>query len=363
VSTTAKRPIHQFVPALTYGDAISNHTIELKRLLHRLGHPSEIYVLECDPRVASHCRPLSDYRDDPDDVLLYQYGSSTDLTQYLMPRIKRTILYYHNVTPPDFFAAIEPEVATNLARARLELLEMAGGVRSAVTVSEYNRRELEAMGYDNVKVLPLLFDLPALRTSAATRYGQRVVRTYRDGHVNILFVGRLAPNKRQDDLIRALRYYRRLIDRRARLLLVGSAPSFRYQAYLEMLAEHLDTTDGIHFIGQVEMDKGFGAYYEAASVFLCLSEHEGFCVPLIESMYCDLPVIAYASTAVPETMGGAGMLVTEKRYDVIGELIHCVVTDQRLRDQITATQRDRAAAFRRDAVEAEFQVWLTSLDG
>jgi glycosyltransferase involved in cell wall biosynthesis len=362
MSARNKRPIHQFLPLLSYGDAMSNHAIELMKLLRKWGHRSEIYVMDCDPRVARYCRHYTSYYDEASNVLIYQYGMRSSLTHFMAERLERVVLYYHNVTPGYFFVPIEPEVAASLECAREELRQLAGSVRLAVTVSEYNRRDLQALGFGRVVVLPLLFDLPALQRSADSRYGQDIVRRYRNGYLNILFVGRLAPNKRQDDLIRALVYYKRLIDPRVRLLLVGSSPSFRYRAYLEMLAEHLEVSDDVHFVGQVEMERGFGGYYKAADVFLCLSEHEGFCVPLVESMYCDLPVIAYASAAIPETMGESGLLITEKRYDLIGELVYLLANDETLRQQIISGQRSRVQAFRREIVEAQIRSWVETLD-
>ncbi|MGQ9581790.1 MAG: glycosyltransferase family 4 protein [Armatimonadota bacterium] len=341
---------------------MSNHTIELMKLLRKWGHRSEIYVVDCDPRVAQYCCHYTSYQDSDEDVLMYQYGTSSELTRFLIPRLHRTILSYHNVTPAHFFASVEPEIATILQKARDDLYTLAGHVKAVITDSEYNRCDLQTMGFRDITVLPPLFDLSALQRSAESRYGRRIVQRYCDGYLNILFVGRLAPNKCQDDLIRALVYYKRVIDARARLILVGGSPSLRYRVHLEMIAKHLGVEEDVHFVEQVRMERGFGGYYKAASVFLCLSEHEGFCIPLIESMYCDLPVIAYASSAIPETLGGCGILVTEKRYDVIGELMYNLANDQELRQELLLSQHLRAETFRKEVVEAQFRSWIARLE-
>ena len=356
-----RRAIHQFVSTLGYGDAISNHTIEMMKTLRAWGHASEIFVEMCDPRVAKCCRPYTTYEDDPDDILVYQYGVGSQLTDFLRSRMNRTVLYYHNVTPPHFYENIDPELAGRLKRGRDDLRRRCGEFKGALTVSEHNRQELLAIGFDDVEVIPILLNLPALTRSAACLAGRRIEKQFDDGYVNILFVGRLSPNKKQEDLLQALAYYRHLVDSRARLLLVGSWGNFRYKARVEMLAEHLGISECTHFSGHLELGDGFGGYYRAATVFLSLSEHEGFGVPLIESMYFGVPIIAYESSAVPETLGGCGFLLTEKRYDVIGELIYNLVTDQALTQQVVRKQRERLAAFDRATVQSQIKSWVESL--
>lgn len=358
---TTKRAIHQMMASLSYGDAISNHAIELRRLLHKWGHPSEIYVELCDPRVAPHCRPFTTYQDDPDDLLIYHYGIGSKLTDFLQSRMDRTILHYHNITPPHFFEELDREFAAWLRRGRDDLRRLRQSFRGAAAGTEYNRQELRDMGFTTVGAVPYLLILSELEKSANSPAGRRIQQRFKDDYVNILFVSRFAPNKKQEDLLRALAYYKELIDPRARLLLVGNWGNFRYKVRLEMLAEQLGIWSDVHFSGHLELADGFAGYYKAGSVFLCLSEHEGFGVPLIESMYFDLPVIAYKSTAVPETLGGSGILVTEKRYDIIGELIYKLVTDQTLRQQVLHKQRERLAAYDASVASEQIKAWIESL--
>lgn len=358
----SRRPIHQFIPLLTYGDAMSNHAIELRKVFGRWGHPSEIYVETCDRRVARHCQHYTTYHDDPGDILIYQYGLGSSLTDFLASRLGRTILYYHNVTPPEFFELGDPEFAATLRQGRDDLCRLAERVKGVLTDSEYNRQDLLRMGFGSVTVMPLLLDLATLEASANCAAGRRTRNQFNDDCVNILFVGRLSPNKRQEDLLQALAYYRAVIDTRVRLLLVGGWRNFRYRARLEVLAEHLNVAPYVHFSGHLEMEAGFGGYYGAATVFLSLSEHEGFGIPLVESMHFNVPIVAYASSAVPETLGGCGLLVTQKRYDVIGELIHLLAVDSTFRDQVVRAQRKRLADFRRDVVEAQIRQWMAPLD-
>jgi glycosyltransferase involved in cell wall biosynthesis len=196
-------------------------------------------------------------------------------------------------------------------------------------------------GFRHVEVLPLCIALNSLLVSAESLAGQEVVARYAGGAVNILFVGRLVPNKRQDDLILAFSAYHHLVNTNSRLILVGSeahAPGYRLE--VQSLAASLDLADHVHMPGAVSREE-LGGYYQVADLFLCLSEHEGFCIPLVEAMAFNLPVIAYRSTGVPYALGGAGLLVSEKRYDLIAELMELVLQDEALRGRLLAGQRRR----------------------
>lgn len=351
--------IHQFSPGLSYGDAISNYAINLKLLLHAWGYQSEIYVINSDPRVAKYCKSYHAYEYRSGDILIYHYGAASEITAFLLNWLDRLVIVYHGITPPHFFA--EDVTMAGLQNQAKEDLQKLSTAPCAIGDSDYNCRDLRALGFKDVQTLPVLLNLSNLNKFSDTEAHQRILHRLNDGYVNILFVGRLAPNKRQDDLIRFLAYYKALINPQARLLLIGSAPLPWYKAMLEIQAEQLGIADDVHFLGHVTLKDGFSAYYRGSTVFLSMSEHEGFGIPLLESMYFDLPVIAYAVTAVPETMGEAGILINEKRYDVIGELVHLVATDQSLREKILRKQQEQLNCFDRVRLERQFQAWILEL--
>jgi glycosyltransferase involved in cell wall biosynthesis len=352
--------IHQIIDCLSWGDATSNHTRLLRELLCSWGICSEIYVRDCDPRLSRECYPLEECHPESDDWLIYQYSLDSPLTDFALAHAEQTYLSYHNITPPSFFTTIDPAFAKRLQRAVSDLERMRN-LAGAVSVSHFNCEQLEALGFTPVYYVPLLFFLDELQTSASGSRGRKLYGRLHDGLQNIIFVGRVAPNKRFEHLIYAFHYYQRLIEPASRLLLVGVSPHNVYQAYLDMLVNDLNLTGRVMFTGRVPFNAGFGAFYQAADAFLCLSEHDGFCVPLVESMYFDLPIIAYSAAAVPETLGDAGILVTEKRYDVIGELIYNLVNNQVLRQQIVQKQRERLADFQRGTVESQIKDWVESL--
>ena len=215
-----------------------------------------------------------------------------------------------------------------------------------------------ACGFARVDVLPYFVTFDELHASAHSPIGCDVTARYASNRVNVLFVGRLVLNKRQDDLVRVMNYYQRLIDPEARLILVGgdaNAPGYRLE--LKTLIEVLGCA-ACGAAGSIGPHEGLGGYYQAATVFVCLSEHEGFCVPLLEAMAFDVPVIAFQSTGVPYALGAAGLQLADKRYDIVSEAIALVHADRTVREQLIAAQRQRLLDFRTEHVAAQLQAYL-----
>jgi len=337
------------MPGFLYGDAVGNQATRIRDLLRRWGYRSQVYAQFRDRRLDN---PGEDYcrcRPAPDDLVIFHYSIGSPVTEFVRRLPCRVLVYYHNVTPAGFLRGYNEPLADLLDQGRRELAWFTD-TAFALAASEYDRQELLALGFHRVEVLPYLVTFDALQASADSAAGREVVARYkgpgpvgRDGDaVNLLFVGRLVPNKRQDDLLRAYSAYYHLINPHSRLLLVGSdsnAPGYRLE--LEAMAAAFGLSDSVVVPGAVGTHEGLGGYYRAATIFLCLSEHEGFCIPLIEAMAFNVPVIAYRSTGVPYAMGGAGMLVDAKCYDLIAELIDLLVRNQAVRERVLAGQRRR----------------------
>jgi glycosyltransferase involved in cell wall biosynthesis len=281
----------------------------------------------------------------PDNILIHHFslGSRASRIAYALP--DRMVLVYHNITPPEYFVDIHPLLTQQCFLGRRELRFYATRCDLALGDSEYNRRELEAAGFPATDVLPVVPDFSHL--AGPPNYMQ--ARAFDDEWVNVLFVGRMIPNKRIEDVIRWFYSYKRWHNPRARLLLVGSYGGFeRYIAMLHQFIARLGATD-IYFQGHVTNEE-LVAYYELADVFLCASEHEGFCVPLVEAFHMGVPVIAFAAAAVPATLDGGGMLVTDKNPAEVAALIDALVTNDAfhthvLRTQDAALQRLEARDF------------------
>ncbi len=332
------------MPGCLYGDAMGNQAFRIRELLRQWGFKSQIYAQSRDQRVSDPGKDYAHYRGNPDNLLIFHYSIGSPLTEFVRQLPDKVIVYYHNVTPPGFVRRYNPGLATQMERGRRELA-LFQDAPFAWAASEYNRLEMLDLGFEKVAIMPYFIYLDQILTSATGAAGREIIARYDDGWVNILFVGRLAPNKRQDDLIRAFNYYHRLVNPRSRLILIGSdlnTPGYRLE--LETMTEVLGL-DHVHIPGSVGLREGLGGYYQAATVFLCLSEHEGFCIPLLEAMAFDVPILAFKATGVPYALGEAGILVNRKRYDVIGESIDLLAHDEGLRQRVIARQRQRLAGF------------------
>lgn len=333
---SSRRPVvHQVLATLGYGDAIGHEVLGIQRVLRAAGFESDIFVETVDPRLESLTR---DYRElvdasAPDNLLLHHFsiGSKASRTAYALP--DRMALIYHNITPPEYFAAVHPTLARQCFRGRRELHAYIDRCDLALGDSEFNRRDLESLGFPRTAVLPVVPDLSHLDNAA----DWFVARQFDDDWTNILFVGRVIGNKKIEDLIHIFRAYQTTFNPRSRLLIVGVFSVFeRYFAALTHMANELRLSD-VHFVGHVS-DAELIAYYEAADLFLCASEHEGFCVPLVEAFYKQVPVLAYAATAVPSTMDGAGVLYEDKRPMHVAAVMDAILSDPGLQDRIVDGQ-------------------------
>jgi glycosyltransferase involved in cell wall biosynthesis len=333
--------IHQVLATLAYGDAIGHEVLGIQRVLQEAGYESGIFVETADLKLESLTR---DYRElvdasHPDNLLLHHFsiGSKASRTAFALP--DRMALIYHNITPPEYFAGIHRTLARQCFRGRREIRAYIDRCDLAMGDSEFNRQDLEGLGFSRTAVLPVV---PGFSHLDRPPNGF-VADQYDDDWTNILFVGRVITNKKIEDLIRFFHAYHTEFNPRSRLLIVGAFSMFeRYLAALHHLMAELQLSH-VHFSGHVS-DEELVAYYGVADLFLCASEHEGFCVPLVEAFYSGVPVLAYAATAVPATMDGAGVLFEDKDPRFVAGLIDAIVSDPDLQDAILAGQ---AAALER----------------
>jgi glycosyltransferase involved in cell wall biosynthesis len=198
-----------------------------------------------------------------------------------------------------------------LRAGRRQLRELASRTVLGLADSAYNASELDALGYEETRVVPILFDRDDLHVDVDAATRDRLERERIDGSSTWLFVGQVAPHKAQHDIVKALATYRKVFDPRARLRLVGFPLSRTYVEALEHYVADLGLTDAVEIAGSVP-DAALGAYFATSDVYVCLSEHEGFCVPLLEAMHHGVPVVAYGAGAVPETLGNGGLLLSRK---------------------------------------------------
>ena len=338
--------IHQFVPVLEPG-AVGAHAIAARTVLRDAGYESEIFATEISPvYVNVGGLDARDYgrrvRAAPTDRLVYHLAIGSRLADMLRERTETLIVDHHNLTPLRYFDGWAPVAAWGVSWGRTQLAALATRAALGIGDSHYNELELIDAGYPRTTTVPILVPPESLAVPAddavVTRLrGEAAGATW-------LFVGRLAPNKAQHDIVKAFAAYRRFHDPQARLLLVGGSSSEIYELALERFVGRLGLNGAVDVTRSVT-PQALAAYYEVADVFVVCSEHEGFCVPLLEAWHHGVPIVAYAATAVPETLGDAGLLLDEKDPYTVATAVDRVLRDAAVRDALIAAGRRRLRTF------------------
>ena len=335
--------INQWIPAAHRGDAVGDSARGVRDLLRRQGHEADIFALSIDADLGDEIRPFSDPAARLGDVTVLHFAVPSPMTEALTTLRGRRVLQYHNITPAHFFAPYDAGMFRIAALGRTELQTLTGHIDLALGDSEYNRRELAAVGFSRTGVMPILVDTERLTNAPRVPTLERMLD---DGPTNILFVGRIAPNKKLEDHIRLAEHYKRYVDSDYRFIFVGrtnAVPRY-HSALLALIAEYEMPEGRFLFTGQVT-DAELATYYRMASAYVSLSEHEGFCVPLVEAMATGVPVLAFGAAAVPETLSGAGICFTPKDLERAAELLGLLVYDDKLRSSVLAGQKQRLADF------------------
>jgi len=334
------RAILQFITALNYGDAVSDEAVAIGRALRQWGYETTIYAQYIAPRMRGRAGLFYNFRPPHQRWLaIYHHSIASGLCSFVSGLDCPKIMIYHNVTPPEYFYGTNYFMGELARKGRADLASLAPHYVLGLGDSDFNRLDLEAAGFGRTGVLPLIIDFEKYRAAP----NPALMRRFSDGKTNLLFVGRVAPNKRQEDVIKTFYYYKQL-DPLARLILAGSDETTEsYRRWLDELVVTLGLSD-VLFTGRIDL-RDLVAYYQTASVFVSMSEHEGFGVPLIESMYFNVPIVAFASTAVPETLAGSGVLAKRKEYPTIASAVYQVVHDSHLRQRLIARGQQRLIDF------------------
>ncbi|MBN1487937.1 MAG: glycosyltransferase [Anaerolineae bacterium] len=349
--------VDQFLPKLSAGDAISNHALSLRSLLSEMGHTSELFSEQLPVDPVAPVKHFSQYSLESDDeqVLLLHFSAAYPavVLDWLEQLPVRKVLVYHNITPHTYFTGINPVYEARSKAGREQLSQLLPSlVGEAWGVSAYNCQELKSCGWSDPQVLPIVFE----PRDYALRPDRDVLRRCQE-KTNILFVGRVAPNKHLEDLILTFYYFKKYVRPNAHLRLVGSSGGMdKYLAYLQALVERLDLHN-VDFAGHVS-NAALLAYYQSANLYLSMSEHEGFGVPFLECMHFRVPIVAYKAAAVAETLGQSGVLITQKLYPAVAELIGLVLDADTLRERIIAQQHEHLHNFSPEVVRRKLESLL-----
>ena len=351
--------VNQWVPAAHKGDAIGDSARRVRDLLRRRGHLADVFALAIDDDLRDDVRPFADPAARGGDLTIFHFALPSPMTDAFASVPGARVLQYHNVTPAHFFAPFAPALVRLAALGRRELLTLAGRVDLALGDSEFNRRELESLGFAKTGVMPIAVDLGRI-TNAPRRPALEAILD--DDLTNILFVGRIAPNKKIEDHIRLAEHYKRYVDAECRFIFVGRYDVVpRYHAMvLALIQRYRMLPERFVFTGPVP-DDDLATYYRMSDAYVSLSEHEGFCVPLLEAMAGDLPILAYGATAVSDTLGGAGIEFVPKDLEFAAEALGALVFDEDVRERVLAGQRRRVRDFGDARTERELDRWLGEL--
>ena len=346
--------VNQWVPAAHKGDAIGDSARRVRGLLRNLGHQSDLYAMTIDDDLRGDVIPWTDAGATRGDLTIFHFALVSPMTSAFARLTSGRVLQYHNVTPAHFFAGYDAAIFRLAMLGREDLKSLVGHTDLAFGDSEYNRQELESLGFTNTGVFPIAVDTGRI-TGAPRRPALETVLA-EEGWRNFLFVGRIVPNKKIEDHIKLAEHYKRYVDEQYRFIFVGKTDATpRYFAAIqEMLERYRMPAGRFIFTGPVP-DEDLATYYRMASAYISLSEHEGFCVPLLEAMAADVPVMAYAAAAVPDTLGGAGVQFAPKDLEHAAELLGELAYNDTLRAQVIAGQRRRLADFGDERIRSELE--------
>ena len=327
--------VHQIVTSLTYGDAISNETLAIKKFLNEEGIESEIYGYYHHPKLSKYFNHYSSFlsQSSKDDILIFHFSIGSPVSKTYFQAKEKKIMIYHNITPYKFFENYHRILAKECYKGRLELEKFVNKTDLGLGDSEYNRLELEELGFKKTGVLPIVMDFAKF-----DRDGSKIIKSlYGDDKFNILFVGRVIPNKKIDELVKLFAIYQRYYNPNSRLIIAGEYRGFeRYLSDIYQIIGKYQVKDVI-LTGHISFND-LVAFYKIADLYISLSEHEGFGVPLLEAFYNKIPVIGYDAGAVKETMNGGGIIIKEKNFGKLGALMEEIRTDNILKDKIIMGQ-------------------------
>lgn len=351
--------IHQITATISVGDAISNEILAIKKILDNMGVYNEIYAENIDPRIKVNIKKYSDYKGHKDEIIINHFGIGSAVNDYVLGlKNKIKVIRYHNITPRKFFDGYNMVSAQLCNLGRNQLKKSKDIYKYSLAVSEYNKQELMELGYKNISVIPIIIAIKDYEKKP----NSEILNKYSDDFKNIVFIGRVSPNKKQEDVIKSFYYYKKYFNNKARLFIIGGYDGMeRYYNQLVRLTKSLELEDVI-FSGHTSFESIL-AYYSIADLFLCMSEHEGFCVPLVESMLFKVPILAYDSSAISNTLDGSSVLTKQKNYTYIAGMMNYILENENLKQKIIEKQLLRLEQLKPEKIELKFKKYIEKILG
>ena len=330
--------IHQLVAGFARGDSVSDLALMFRRIFLSSGFESRIYadMTHVDPAARRWVDDFEDVGADPADVYLLHLTTGSMVNEAFRRLSGERVIYYHNMTPAHYFRGVDESAVAGLEWGRTQLPSLAAAAQVSFAASDYSSSELRGLGFRNVTTLPIIIDYEKHRLPSSGR----IVESFDGSRKNVVFVGRCVPHKCLEDCLNAFKIYQQRHQPLSRFIHAGSfSKDDRYGQSMLRLVQDLELKEVV-FTGSITQAE-LNAVYRVADVFVCMSEHEGYCIPLIESMVHGVPVVAYDAGAVAETMDGAGVLITNKDPEYVADRIHRLVSDGSYRRKVLADQAAR----------------------
>ncbi len=354
--------VNQLLPAAHVRDATGDAALHLATGLEHAGFDAGVYAPTIDRELVGRVRPVSEFEPArTTDVTILHYALASPLDGKLLDCAGKRVVVYHNLTPPEMLLPSCPDVArlTKIGRDQLIALARSGGVDLAIGVSDYNTADLRDVGFANTTTLPLPIDLTRYDVESNPILAEQLAWP---GQI-FLTVGRLSPNKRLEDFLRIAAYYNRYVHPSSRFYIVGGGKGLEaYTKALMDLFRQLELNERVVFLGRVS-HRDLVTLYRAADAYLCTSAHEGFCAPLVEAMHFGVPILARHATAIPETLGDAGVTYEDDDPARVAEALWVLTHDRSLRARLQRNARVRVSHFAPKVVIPRWIAVLSELAG
>jgi glycosyltransferase involved in cell wall biosynthesis len=340
--------IEQFLPAFHYGDAIGNSAFGLHRFLLEKGVDSRIIAMTIDEPLKDQAVFFEEYKENPtkDSLKILHFAIPSELTGFFLETSGKKAMIYHNITPPEFFVGFSDDLVRFTHEGRKHLEQLKDCFDISIADSTYNAEDLYKLKFGNVKVSPLMVRLEDYDQP----YSKAYCGLFEDERKNIIFVGRITPNKKIEDLIKTVFFYKKYLNPSIRLIITGNTrtlPKY-FHAVRDLASRFYLSSEDIFFTGHIPFEELLSVY-RMADVFLSMSEHEGFCLPLIESSYLGVPVVAYDAGAIAETLDGSGLVFRDKDAGNAAGLVERVLYDEPLRGQLKTLQAKRIEKYKENS--------------
>jgi glycosyltransferase involved in cell wall biosynthesis len=350
------KKIHQFSPSVHLGDGISNGMFFFQKILKSLGFQSEIYAENIKDDVKDLVKNYKTFDiENKEQIIFIHYSIYYDFAPWIDKIKAKKHIIYHNITPPEFFK--DNQYLYDMCKKGIELLpDLASKFEGSIGDSKLNSDDLEKYNFKNIHTIPLLVDVEKVRSFS---FNYELFDKLSDDF-NIIFVGRIAKNKAQHDLIKIADIYR-YINPNFKMYIIGGTTDSAYFEELNELINQNKLHNNVIITGKVSNEDLY-AYYKSANIFLCMSEHEGFGMPLIEAMLFNVPVLAYDSSNIANTLNHGGVLFKEKSHKHIASTIELIRNNPKLKDEIIQTQLKAVASYEYNTIVKQVVDYLKIFD-